>query len=141
MKGINAHIAHWINKYTRGNWQINEKGKIDIEGDVIVTDSQMENLPVLFGSISGKFMLKGCHCLKSLVGFPENAFLIEVEDCLLPTDFYIDAFVEKLTMEEIICKKIDIVTENPEVLSIVSVEFPELLSDKRGLFASKRFGF
>jgi hypothetical protein len=141
MKGLDANMAIWISKYTRGRWKVNESGKIDIEGDVIITDSRMENLPVSFGSVTGKIMFKGCHSLKSLEGFPEHAFQAEFEDCLLPAEFYIEAIKEKLTLEEYISKKMEFILENQETFQLVSSIFPDLVHEKRGLIASKKFGF
>lgn len=142
MKGLNANMAIWISKYTRGRWKVNEETeKIDIEGNVIITDSRMEKLPLSFGSVTGKILFKGCHSLKSIEGFPEHALFVEFEDCLLPAEFYIDAIKENVTLEESISKKMEIVLENKETFDLISSVFPEIVHEKRGLIASKKFGF
>jgi hypothetical protein len=59
----------------------------------------------------------------------------------LPAEFYIEAIKEKLTLEEYISKKMEFILENQETFQLVSSIFPDLVHEKRGLIASKKFGF
>lgn len=53
-----------------GTWERNDKGFIDVNGDVLIENDSMERLPVRFGEVTGTFICRDCPNLKTLMGSP-----------------------------------------------------------------------
>jgi hypothetical protein len=55
----------------RGKWKLNSQGRVDVEGDVHIINSEFQKFPVTFGEVSGDFYCSGCTSLTSLEGAPQ----------------------------------------------------------------------
>lgn len=141
MKGLTAHNVIWLRHYVRESWHVEEDGRIAVEGNVTITDREMEKLPVKFSSVTGTFKCMNCSKLKSTEGFPEHALFIEMENCLFPLSYYLKSTKEKLTLEETLYEDFESILQDSELLETVKNTFPDLYEKKRGAIAANKFGF
>ncbi len=58
-----------LNYYSIGNYNINDDGTIDVDGDVILIDRHLVEMPFKFGKVTGDFNCSG-NSLESLKGSP-----------------------------------------------------------------------
>jgi hypothetical protein len=52
------------------NWNINDDGKVDVDGDVRISNCGLEEIPFKFGMVTGDFVCN-CNNLKTLEGSPD----------------------------------------------------------------------
>lgn len=60
----------WCNKYIRNDkWKLNENGRVDVQGNVIISNKNLSEIPVNFGYVTGDFSIYKNN-LKNLRGCP-----------------------------------------------------------------------
>jgi len=59
-----------IEEFIKGSWVLNEKGEVDVDGDVDLSHQFLDKIPFKFGRVSGDFDLSGNFNLFSLNGCP-----------------------------------------------------------------------
>ena len=66
-----SEVAKICRKYDIKNWTLNSDGLVDVDGDVFIQETSMTQLPLKFGTITGRFY---CHDnrLTSLEGAPHT---------------------------------------------------------------------
>ena len=81
-QSIKAEVEAWCQEMGIRNYTINNKGEIDIDGDVYVFDfnKKLKELPYKFGSVAGYFNMGGVG-LTSCKNFPNNALKINISGC------------------------------------------------------------
>ena len=120
----NANIEAWCDKIGIKKYNINDEGKIDVEGNVNLNKSNFKELPYKFGNVSGWFDLSECKNLISLKNCPDKVGLyFSCSDCAqldslegcpkkVGSSFYCYGCKIKFTEEEVrsLCKvKVDAV--------------------------------
>lgn len=136
---LSAEQAIWLNKYVRESWY-HEDGKVKVNGNVIVTDKEMKELPFEFSSVSGVFKCKGCESLVSLKGFPPETE-ISFENCLFPTEVYLAAINLGLDLPEYLDKHFNRLAINETVLELIATHFPKIYESHKGIVQGSKFGF
>ena len=63
-------IESWCEEMGIKNYTINDKGEIDVDGDVNLDVRDFKWLPYKFGKVNGYFSLSGCKNLTSLKNCP-----------------------------------------------------------------------
>ena len=65
-------IHNWIkdNCDIYGSYKIN-KGIVDVDGDVYITNKNITSIDIQFGKVTGNFNCNGCKSLTSLKGSPK----------------------------------------------------------------------
>ena len=63
-------IAWMLEASVNGTWNLNDKGEIDVDGDVSLMELNYEKFPVKFGIVTGTFNCHGMKQLKTLEGAP-----------------------------------------------------------------------
>ena len=87
--GIKKHtnienIKSWCDKMGIRNYTINSQGEIDVDGNVDLNDTDLEELPYKFGTINGWFTLSNNKKLKSLKNCPyhiSNEHMFDIDGC------------------------------------------------------------
>lgn len=66
-------IENWLKQYNITNYTINDKGEVDVDGDVILVNNNLKNFPnyIKFGVVNGNFCCN-YNNLTSLKGAPEE---------------------------------------------------------------------
>ena len=133
----------------KGTWKINDNGKIDVIGSVFIHDKHLEEFPVSFGKVSVYFSCDDCTDLISLKGSPEEAQFFSCNNCgslnslryapykVVSQDFEFYDSPGIPREEEEIAKNKDL--REAWLKSGLSIE--DFKKEKRGLIASKNFGF
>lgn len=68
----------WLDDMGITNYTINRGTLlVDVYGDVDLSYNSMTKIPVKFGNVYGKFIIRGCKNLTSLIGCPHSAELID----------------------------------------------------------------
>ena len=62
----NAEIEAWCDEMGIEHYTINDKGEIDVDGDVDLDNSDFKELPYKFGKVNGYFSIREC---KNLISF------------------------------------------------------------------------
>ena len=106
-------IKSWCEEMGIENYIINSKGEIDVDGDVMLSFSDFEELPYKFGRVNKAFSLSGNKNLISLKNCPNfvgNIFscsychkLNSLEGCpkKVGGDFFCNGCKKKFTGEEV----------------------------------------
>ena len=55
MKKLTQEQIYFLTMYVRGKWVLNNKGEIDVDGNVDFEEKDIEEIPVQFGKVSGYF--------------------------------------------------------------------------------------
>lgn len=63
-------ISNWLNKYYIRNYVINDDCTVDVNGRVWLKLTQLTNIPVKFGKVTGDFSVRN-NSLTSLLGCPD----------------------------------------------------------------------
>ena len=71
-QSIKATIGNWCDEMGIENYTINDKGEIDVDGDVNLDVRDFKELPYKFGKVNGYFSLSGCKNLTSLKNCPDK---------------------------------------------------------------------
>ena len=67
---LKSTIETWCDEMGIQNYTINDKGEIDVDGDVNLNNKNFKELPYKFGSVTGYFSLSGNKSLTSLKNCP-----------------------------------------------------------------------
>ena len=109
----NGEIEAWCDEMGIRNYTINDKGEIDVNGNVDLSEKYFEELPYKFGQATGYFSLSGNKSLTSLKNCPDfiGAFfscslclqLDSLEECPKKVigNFYCNGCKKKFTKEEV----------------------------------------
>ena len=65
------NIKAWCEEMGIRNYTINDKGEIDVDGNVSFTYKTFKEIPYKFGTVTGYFSLESCKNLISLKNCPE----------------------------------------------------------------------
>lgn len=63
-------VIDWLDRYGIEEYIIADDLTVDVKGDVNLSKSDIEYIPVNFGHVTGSFYLSRCYNLKSLLGCP-----------------------------------------------------------------------
>jgi hypothetical protein len=140
MNGITSELATWLSKYTRESWKYDaDSVTVSIVGNMTITDMHIQELPVNFSSVEGKFKCRNCSNLKSVKGFPTSATEISFENCLFTEEIYMGALQDGTGLEEYLRKNFSSLTE--ETIADIEKHFPDLYESQRGQRIGIKFGF
>ena len=68
----NAEIEAWCEEMGIEDYTINNKGEIDVDGEVDLSGKDFKELPYKFGKVKGYFKLDGCENLISINNCPDK---------------------------------------------------------------------
>jgi hypothetical protein len=137
MNVLNSEQVSWLSKCVRDSWFLDE-GKIYVKGNVHLSDSSMQKLPLVFSTVTGTFRCFNCTSLVSVESFPDAQIYI-FENCALPSEWYIQALQKKISIEEYLAENfIEVHKQHPALLE---KHFQSLCNLKRGSIAGGEFGF
>ena len=77
----NANIKVWCDEMDIGNYTINFKGEIDVDGGVNLDGRDIKELPYKFGRVKGFFNVYGCKNLISRKNCPHSTFGFSCSSC------------------------------------------------------------
>lgn len=138
MKGLTASESEWLSKYTRESWKLLPNGSIRIEGNITISDPAIVKFPFKFSMSSGIFKCKGCNSLISVEGAPTRAEEYVFENCLLPSEWYLEAIGRKISIENLIEDNfIEFFSNHKELLQ---THFSDICHKHRGESSLKKFG-
>ena len=114
----NAEIKAWCEEMSIKNYTINDKGEIDVNGNVDLSYKDIEELPYKFGEINGYFDIDYCKKLISLKNCPHKVVgYFSCDECVkinllemcpreVGGDFFCRHCKQKFTKEKILslCK-------------------------------------
>jgi len=138
MKGLSSIESDWLSKYSRESWRYDETtNKVNVHGNISITDSEIKVLPFHFGRVDGIFKCSNCISLSSVEGMPEDTRMMYFENCKFPEWWYKDAITNKLTIEEFIDQNfIPLYEEYKDFVE----EYPEIVEKHRGFIKTQKFG-
>ena len=69
-----------LNHFVEGTWKINSENKIDVNGNVFISNAEIKKIPFNFGNVTGEFY---CHApnILTLSGFPQKAKFFDLNTC------------------------------------------------------------
>ena len=82
-QSLKAEIEAWCEKMGIEDYTINDKGEIDVDGDVSLNNKDFKELPYKFGTVTGWFSLgsnKNLTSLKNCPDYIENSF--DIDGCI-----------------------------------------------------------
>ena len=113
-QSLKAEIKAWCEEMGIRNYTINDKGEIDVDGNIDLRYSDFKELPYKFGKVGGYFNLSGCKNLISLKNCPNSVVrgyfscngchqLDSLEGCPkeVDTEFFCRGCKREFTKEEV----------------------------------------
>ena len=79
-----AEIEAWCEEMGIRNYTINDKGEIDVDGNVSFTYKTFKEIPYKFGTVTGYFSLRECKNLISLKNCPNYIIgnnMFDIDGC------------------------------------------------------------
>ena len=81
IKFLTPEQIEWCNKHIEGEWSVNDKGEVTIDGHIKFKDKTFERFEVQFADTNYNFDCSGCTKLTTLEGAPQKVLTFNCSGC------------------------------------------------------------